>query len=244
MKSRVLIAILVISAAVCGKKETAPPADEGFARYGVALYKTPGSVASADWVVTLDKAEKVRIVEKKQAVVNGKPVEFVKVEVAGGKSGYMQAAHVARDAAVVTSVTPRLMQRPLATAGKGHNAGAVKPGTIVFIENSSNESGENWFEVQGQAAQFFQGWIRESECSRSTSVLEEAVILEKSMAVVANRKASAKDIADAKEQLQSLASSSNEAIALTAKSALGEETEEKKEETPPEPKSGEPETQG
>lgn len=244
MKSRILIALLVLSAAACGKKETAPAVDEGFARYGVALYKTPGSVAAADWVVTLDKAEKVRIVEKKQAVVNGKPVEFVKVEVAGGKSGYMQAAHVARDVAVVTTVTPRLMQRPLATAGKGHNAGSVKPGSIVFIENTSNESGENWFEVQGQGAQFFQGWIRESECSRSTSVLEEAVILEKSTAVLANRKAAAKDLEEAKEQLRTLASSSSEAIAATAKSALGEEPEEKKEENPPEPKSGEPETQG
>lgn len=244
MKRHYLAAILLLSVAFCGKKETAPSVDEGYARYPVALYKVPGSVASSDWVVTLDKAEKVRIVEKKQAVVNGKPVDFVRVEVAGGKSGYMQAAHVASDAAVVTSASPRLMQRPLATSGKGHNASSVKPGTIVFIENTSNESGENWFEVKGQGAQFFQGWIRESECTRSTSVLEEAVLLDKSLAVLSNKKAPAKEVDEAKDQLRQLSSSSTEAIAMTAKSAMGEEKEEKKEEPPRETKSGEPETQG
>lgn len=245
MKGKILTIAFLVSVAFCGKKENAPAVDEGYARYGVALYKTPGSVSSADWVVTLDKAEKVRIVEKKQALVGGKQVDFVRVEVAGGKSGYMQAAHVAKDAAVVTSVAPRLMLRPLGTSGKGHNAAALKPGAIVFIENTSNESGENWFEVQGQGAQYFQGWIRESECSRSSSVLEEAVLLDKALAVLANKKAAARDVDEAKEQLRELASSSNEAIAKTAKLALGEEpAEEKKEEPPREDKSGEPETQG
>lgn len=238
------IALVLILAALsaCGKKTTESSPEEGYARYGVALYKNPGSVASTDWVVTLDKAEKVRITQRKQAVVNGKNVEFALVEVAGGKSGWMQSAHIAQDAAVVTSLTPRLMQRPLVTSGKANGAAAVKPATIVFIENNSSESGENWFEVQGQTTQFFQGWIRESECTRSSSVLQEAVILDKSLAVLANKKAAKKDLDDAKEQLRGLTSSSTEAIAKTAKTALGEG--EEKSEEPPAEKSGEPETQG
>lgn len=232
----VLLSALIF-AAQCGKKEGDAPqkadADLRYARYAIALYSKAGSTAKGDYVTTLTKTEKVEVED--QANVDGPkgPVTYIKVRAAGDKIGFAEERHFATEVAVVLSDSPKLLQRPVVTAGKGFNADALKQGTIAFIEGRSEEA-ETWFEISGTAAAgHFRGWIRASEVSRDFTTVTDAVLLEKAIAQFQSDKQSEKD--EGRKALEELSTNNNASIAGLAAKALEtpKESEDKEEHEEP-----------
>lgn len=241
-KQRTLLVLLsaLIFAVQCGKKEADAPqadADLRYARYAIALYSKAGSTAKGDYVTTLTKTEKVEVEDKANVDGPKGPVAYIKVRAAGDKVGFAEERHFATEVAVVLSDSPKLLQRPVVTAGKGFNADALKQGTIAFIEGRSEEA-ETWFEISGTAAAgHFRGWIRASEVSRDFTTVTDAVLLEKAIAQFQSDKQSEKD--EGRKALEELSTNNNASIAGLAAKALeapkaDEEKEEREEPAAPE----------
>lgn len=191
-----------------------------FSRYPISIYKVAGSVAAGDWVATLSKAERVKIVSRQSLETKKGPASYVEISAAGNKVGFAAESAFAKEVGVIIVTDPKLFQRPVITSAAGYNSKYAETGIIVFIESQADEQ-ETWYEITGSnQGQYFKGYILASSVSLEPHLINEAVLLENAISKLKSKKANSTE--EGLQALEELVSSSEPMIANLAQKIITE----------------------
>lgn len=191
-----------------------------FSRYPVAIYKVAGSVAAGNWVATLTKAERVKIVSRQTLETEKGSVSYVEVSAAGNKVGFAAESAFAKEVGVIVATDPKLFERPIITSAAGYNSKFAETGTIVFIESQADEQ-ETWYEITGSnQGQYFKGYILATNVSLEPQLINEAVLLENAISKLKSKKGNSTE--EGLQALEELVSSSEPMIANLAQKIITE----------------------
>ncbi|MBW7858905.1 MAG: lipoprotein LenA [Leptonema sp. (in: Bacteria)] len=208
----------------CGNKNTEEESESNneilFSRYPVAIYKVAGSVAAGDWVATLAKAERVKIVSRQTLETEKGPAPYVEVSAAGNKVGFAAESAFAKEVGVIVVTDPKLFQRPVITSPAGYNSKYAETGIVVFIESQADEQ-ETWYEITGSnQGQYFKGYVLASDVSFEPHLINEAVLLENAITKLKSKKGNSTK--EGLQVLEELTSSSEPMIANLAEKIITE----------------------
>lgn len=222
----ILVSLVLASFAFsCDKKDADTTESESnneilFARYPVAIYKVAGSVAAGDWVATLAKTERVKVVSRQNVETEKGPTSYVEVSVAGNKVGFAAESAFAKEVGVIVVTNPKLLQRPVITSAAGYNSKYAETGNVVFIESQADEQ-ETWYEITGSnQGQYFKGYISASDVSLEPQLINEAVLLENAISKLNSKKGDSTK--EGLQALEELTSSNEPMIANLAQKAITE----------------------
>lgn len=202
MKKSNSISLILLSVALALAFVACGNQDVKVARWPTNIYESANK--SSKRVTYIQKGERVKVIK-----VEG---DFLQVELADGKGGFVMAKHTADRAIVITSDDVKLLRRPSASSGSARRADNVKKGAVAFImEGAKNDEGE-WIKLVGGYSKHpvfknFEGWVKKGygydengELVGSAIELETAIMKGniKSLEKLANESAPVGDAAAAR----------------------------------------------
>ncbi len=225
---RFLGILLILGAVIsCDKNDSSSKkvSETMVARYRASVYKKPGSVKKEDWLATLEKAERVKIINIKNypGAKEGKERELAEVELADGETGFLEARHLAIGSGVILSDSVSLYKRPSITSGMGRGEEFIKPAIVVFIENEEYNNGD-WVEISGGSWKdktYFRGWIKKDTRTLSTEADLVAAAVRLNQLSTLLKSSSESDQKKARDGLENLIETVSAPVSTRAEEILG-----------------------
>lgn len=145
--------------AACGPQTPTKAGEKGsnIAKDRVAIWESPSEDSKA--ITTINAGEKVEVTGTQSVQLRGKQVQFSKVRTSDKKEGFIRSSLLAIGAYTVIADDVQLFKRNNTASGPGHNAALLRPGVVLFVEETEPKS--KWIKVNGHVGKAsLSGWIQ------------------------------------------------------------------------------------